>query len=1399
MSPLRAISNRFQKPNHKTPVNHSPNTLPSKIIALSGAIFLAFIPGDLLAQADIPADYAAIIGTTGGTASTGYGSPGSIPPHGRAAFPILIDANKLPMLSAGRYGNGVSSTAGRAIAAAHTVFIDTSATASTTRTLFINSVQWAGKKSPRSSITVGSTDSTVRTFLQGQGFAVKALTTGMTTSTNNLSGVDVIVVNPHNQDFTASALTQITTFAQNGGGIVFASTPWALDSTRFDSWQNILEPYGLTISRSSVSGSSFTVSSTSYPVISSAIPALDALVADASGGTTMSLADKQDAAKTVDRVLAERPGHPDLIASLETLEDSYGIISVTSTANLNPSNKPVEALLARFQSTKFDAMPATDLFVHPSASDWPGLPSATTPTVSRTFNVNGNVPSDSFMNWGDRGRRIETRLYAAPGATLTVTIPSHLINAGLKLEIGCHVDVNFHLSNWRRFPKVTRSVPLNQTVVQTGNVFGGLVWINIPTGASLGSFDVSIAGALEAPSFQLGVDTDEDWNDRLKNLPGAWGVIMTENVAEYGNTPLFTIYVSRKHLQNVSSAEAVAQHWKQVMEKADHYMGYAEHRRRGEAALTDIDIVAGYGHAGWPVMMAYGDSDILVNGAVQNGDWGFYHEIGHTYQDSFDGAYVFATHGEVCVNLVPALVYTHVHNRTAWDGDVHSTFNAAGRLTDRTAFAALAANQRTWEAACSGGRPMAYDFYFNLAEAFDWNTYRTALGRLIAWHRGGADPALDLTGLRTDFNQQAKRDRAYIIFCDATGRNLDTYFQRYGLGVAGLGYDISATAKNHIATKAYPVWIDNTAVQSITNPGVISAVDSLPVGTELATLAANDPQEPGTIWEWDILSGGNGRITIDRRTGKLRVGPLGLDGVASPTHNLTVRARETTAPRYDTQRSITVNVSPITKAPRAASFNILHATSATPVNTVLGTVLTTDTGRTLASVEILSGNPGGNAFKIDLQGRLLVQTPASIPAASVVILTVRGTDDIGATGTAAVRVICNNNRGLREQRWSGSTAYQNQNWSGATNYSGQISTSTTAQNVADNYSRRITGWVVAPMTGSYTFWVASDDDSRLFVGTNSSAFSRVQRAQVSGWTAFQNFDTNTSQQTVPLYLVAGQAYWLEAHHLEGGGGDHISIAWSKPDGSTREIIPTQHLIPNITGITGTASFPAAPVFSSLSLNRPDVTRGSAYSATLAGTANHPTGESIAYSRISGPSWLQVSANGNLSGTPGIANAGTNQWIIRATSTGGLWAEATLTISVIVTDPYEQWLADSFGSNADNPAITGDLIDPDSDGIPNLMEFALNLAPNTPGTIYPALTAERREIDNNDWLTLVIQRNPDAAGLIFTVQSTSDISNPASWTTSNTQILESTPERLVVRDTLGGPRRFLRLRVSRPAN
>ena len=119
-------------------------------------------------------------------------------------------------------------------------------------------------------------------------------------------------------------------------------------------------------------------------------------------------------------------------------------------------------------------------------------------------------------------------------------------------------------------------------------------------------------------------------------------------------------------------------------------------------------------------------------------------------------------------------------------------------------------------------------------------------------------------------------------------------------------------------------------------------------------------------------------------------------------------------------------------------------------------------------------------------------------------------------------------------------------------------------NWADNYGTRVRGFITAPLTGSYVFWIASDDNGALWLSTNASPTNATLIASVPGWTNPEIWNVYASQQSAPVKLVAGQQYYIQAIQKEGGGGDNLAVGWAMPGQATTapsEIIPGEVLSP----------------------------------------------------------------------------------------------------------------------------------------------------------------------------------------------------------------------------------------------
>lgn len=126
-------------------------------------------------------------------------------------------------------------------------------------------------------------------------------------------------------------------------------------------------------------------------------------------------------------------------------------------------------------------------------------------------------------------------------------------------------------------------------------------------------------------------------------------------------------------------------------------------------------------------------------------------------------------------------------------------------------------------------------------------------------------------------------------------------------------------------------------------------------------------------------------------------------------------------------------------------------------------------------------------------------------------------------------------------------------------------------NSGDNYGRRIRGYIYPPITGNYTFWIASDNTSELWLSTTNLPQNKEKIAWVPGWTMQREWSKYPSQKSVTKYLIADQKYYIEALHKEIILGDNLSVGWQLPDGTMERPIPGARLSP-FTNIPVSSTF-----------------------------------------------------------------------------------------------------------------------------------------------------------------------------------------------------------------------------------
>lgn len=105
----------------------------------------------------------------------------------------------------------------------------------------------------------------------------------------------------------------------------------------------------------------------------------------------------------------------------------------------------------------------------------------------------------------------------------------------------------------------------------------------------------------------------------------------------------------------------------------------------------------------------------------------------------------------------------------------------------------------------------------------------------------------------------------------------------------------------------------------------------------------------------------------------------------------------------------------------------------------------------------------------------------------------------------------------------------------------------------NDYGFALTGVLYPPATGSYVFYVRSDDASQVWLSTDHTRGNASMIVQEAGCC-----NALTANASAPIDLVAGQGYYFELLMKEGGGGDHAQVGWSL-DGSPAAVLPAAYV------------------------------------------------------------------------------------------------------------------------------------------------------------------------------------------------------------------------------------------------
>jgi len=138
--------------------------------------------------------------------------------------------------------------------------------------------------------------------------------------------------------------------------------------------------------------------------------------------------------------------------------------------------------------------------------------------------------------------------------------------------------------------------------------------------------------------------------------------------------------------------------------------------------------------------------------------------------------------------------------------------------------------------------------------------------------------------------------------------------------------------------------------------------------------------------------------------------------------------------------------------------------------------------------------------------------------------------------------------------------------------------------------------------------------------------------------------------------------------------------------------------------------------------------------------------------------------------------------------------------LVIKSQYEAWQESAFtAAELADSTISGDNADPNRDGIPNLMEYALGLAPKSSSSQGRPSTSWQ-VVAGKHYLTLTFTDLSNLTDITYGVEASSDMQTWQTGSAAAVRMDNATTNQAVYRDLTAiedAPRRFMRLRVTRP--
>ncbi|KAM9317878.1 TRPM8 channel-associated factor homolog [Pholidichthys leucotaenia] len=424
------------------------------------------------------------------------------------------------------------------------------------------------------------------------------------------------------------------------------------------------------------------------------------------------------------------------IQVVSTLTDILKKFGMPQVSYSSPAKSPKDLLLLSVGAEVYKVCPNPDALLPYLIKDNPVLP------VVYNQKIKLHVDTADMSEW------ISTGFYLSPGMKTYISIPVEIINKGWEIQIGCQTD-HVKAEELRRAPKVYERFHVTTEIMKVWNLWGGLIYLVAPPKTQVKGIEAVVQMAVTAPYYKSGVTTTAEWS-LLRKAPSPWAELEFDNII---------LTVQSDFVRDLEGPDELAVLWNDIMKSIADLAVIPHTFPRKERFVTDVQISAGWMHAGYPIMAhkpSAGDV-VSVDFMKTKGIWGPIHELGHNQQRS---CWEFSPNTTECTcNLWS--VYVHETVLGIDRAKAHESMTPTERLARINEYVKGGRDLSSWEIF------LALETYMQLQERFGWDAFK----KVFAVYHNMTDFPTDNTG---------KMNLYAVTFSKIVKMNLAGFFKAWG-------------------------------------------------------------------------------------------------------------------------------------------------------------------------------------------------------------------------------------------------------------------------------------------------------------------------------------------------------------------------------------------------------------------------------------------------------------------------------------------------------------------------------------------------------------------------------------------------------------------------------------------